>query len=94
MLLLVSKEKSVFLLVVTDGKLAIRSKYILIYANLQESVVHNFDKISISTTFLKIDSSFIPCRESSILAIFQNVAEWLSSFQNNMVHFQKNSLRL
>ena len=64
-----------------------RIKYL--YDDLRQSAVRNFDNIYVDTTFCKLDTCFLPSRESCLSSIFQAVSDWIfCSSQNNFVHFR------
>ena len=87
MFLLNSKEKSVLFTVDFRWQVGHTKRINHLFDNLQEIAVHNFDNIYIDTTICKTDSNFIPCRQSCLSAIFQDVSAWICSFQYNVVHF-------
>ena len=80
--LLVFKEKSVLFNGDFRWQIGHTKQINNLFDNLQEAAVQNFDSIYIDKTFCKIDSNFIPCRESCLSAIFQAASAWLCSFQN------------
>ena len=85
--LIVFKENSVLFTVDFRWQVGHTKRINHLFDNLQEVAVHNFDNFYIDTTICKTDSNIIPCRESCLSAIFQAVAAWICSIQNNVVHF-------